>query len=390
MEKNKYINWDLLVRHMSGELSKEEEIVFKNWIKVDEKHRKYYERMVEEWNRETLYERDLPRILSNFDLLLETQRKKRKLVIRKRVISWSVAAALIIGFGTLLLLSRQQSEMLTVASSVVITPGESKAYLVMYDGTNIQLDKTTDSSNLIVGSTKIRNNKGTVTFIDNDKLSQQMEYNTLVIPRNGEYHIVLNDGTEVWLNAESKLKFPTDFKGDERRVFLSGEAYFKVSYDNSHPFIVETDLGNIKVYGTEFNVRRYTDEQTVRTTLVNGSVGFQSKESVTENYVKIDSGYQISYERGEDVVVKKVKVANEIAWHKQLFCFERCTLEEIMKDVARWYDVKVTFDNENLKGLSFTCTLDRYDEIEKLLRFFEEVYNIEFKIEGKHITVMEQ
>ena len=177
MKKNKYINWDLLVRHMSGELSKEEEIVFKNWIKVDEKHRKYYERMVEEWNRETLYERDLPRILSNFDLLLETQRKKRKLVIRKRVISWSVAAALIIGFGTLLLLNRQQSEMLTVASSVVITPGESKAYLVMYDGTNIQLDKTTDSSNLIVGSTKIRNNKGTVTFIDNDKLSQQMEYN---------------------------------------------------------------------------------------------------------------------------------------------------------------------------------------------------------------------
>lgn len=172
--------------------------------------------------------------------------------------------------------------------------------------------------------------------------------------------------------------------------FSSGEAYFKVSYDNSHPFIVETDLGNIKVYGTEFNVRRYTDEQTVRTTLVNGSVGFQSKESVTENYVKIEPGYQISYERGEDVVVKKVKVANEIAWHKQLFCFERCTLEEIMKDVARWYDVKVTFDNENLKGLSFTCTLDRYDEIEKLLRFFEEVYNIEFKIEGKHITVMEQ
>lgn len=390
MKKNKYINWDLLVRHMSGELSKEEEIVFKNWIKVDEKHRKYYERMVEEWNRETLYERDLPRILSNFELLLETQRKKRKLVIRKRVISWSVAAALMIGFGTLLLLNRQQSEMLTVASSVVITPGESKAYLVMYDGTNIQLDKTTDSSNLIVGSTKIRNNKGTVTFIDNDKLSQQIEYNTLVIPRNGEYHIVLNDGTEVWLNAESKLKFPTDFKGDEHRVFLSGEAYFKVSYDNSHPFIVETDLGNIKVYGTEFNVRRYTDEQTVRTTLVNGSVGFQSKESVTENYVKIEPGYQISYERGEDVVVKKVKVANEIAWHKQLFCFERCTLEEIMKDVARWYDVKVTFDNENLKGLSFTCTLDRYDEIEKLLRFFEEVYNIEFKIEGKHITVMEQ
>ena len=119
-------------------------------------------------------------------------------------------------------------------------------------------------------------------------------------------------------------------------------------------------------------------------------MGFQSKESVTENYVKIEPGYQISYERGEDVVVKKVKVANEIAWHKQLFCFERCTLEEIMKDVARWYDVKVTFDNENLKGLSFTCTLDRYDEIEKLLRFFEEVYNIEFKIEGKHITVMEQ
>ena len=88
-------------------------------------------------------------------------------------------------------------------------------------------------------------------------------------------------------------------------IFLSGEAYFKVSYDNSHPFIVETDLGNIKVYGTEFNVRRYTDEQTVRTTLVNGSVGFQSKESVTENYVKIEPGYQISYEKRRRCSCKK-------------------------------------------------------------------------------------
>lgn len=389
MDENEYIDWNLLVRHMNGELSEEEESLLETWIEADSKHKQYYERMIAEWNSEKLPERDLSRILSNFDSLLREQKKQRRQIRRRRIRNWSVAATLLFAIGSIALLYQNRQTNTPETPVVSIIPGQSKAFLVLHDGTNINLDNTVDSTNLIIGATNIRNSKGTVSLSNNNN-SPATEYNTLVIPRNGEYHIVLNDGTEIWLNAESKLKFPTNFTDEERRVELSGEAYFKVAHDTHHPFVVETDLGNVKVYGTEFNVRHYTDESAIRTTLVSGSVGFRSKEDETDNYVKIEPGYQISYENGEDPIIKKVKVANEIAWHKQLFSFENRPLGEIMKDIARWYDVDVTFSKESLKDINFTCTLDRYDKIEKLLRFFEEVYDIKFIVQGKNITVMEK
>ena len=301
-----------------------------------------------------------------------------------------MAAVLFIGFGVAWIIEGFQSKVISPIPFTAIVPGQSKAYLSLYDGTNICLDETMDSLNIKVGTTEIRNRQGTVTFVMNDEFSEETAYNTLVVPRNGEYHIVLNDGTEVWLNADSYLKFPVYFKGKERRVVLTGEAYFKVAHHDQYPFIVETDLGNVRVYGTEFNVKRYEEEHNIRTTLVNGSVGFCLREDKPENYVIIEPGHQISYQVGEKIVVKKVNISNEIAWRNQLFCFESCTLEEIMKDIARWYDVSISFESEHLKKLYFTCTLDRYGNIEQLLRFFKEVYDIEFKIEGKQITVVEK
>lgn len=389
MKENKYIDWNLLVRHMNGELSEEEKNLLETWIESDSKHKQYYERMIAEWNSDKLPERDLPRILSNFDSLLREQKNRRLQIRRRKIQSWSVAATLLFAIGSIALLYQNRHANTPETPVVSIIPGQSKAFLVLHDGTNISLDNAVDSTDLVIGATNIRNSKGTVS-LSNTNNSPAPEYNTLVIPRNGEYHIVLNDGTEIWLNAESKLKFPTNFTSGERRVELSGEAYFKVAHDTHHPFYVETDLGNVKVYGTEFNVRHYADESAIRTTLVSGSVGFRAKEDETDNYVKIEPGYQISYENGEEPIIKKIKVANEIAWHKQLFSFENRPLGEIMKDIARWYDVNVTFNKESLKDIKFTCTLDRYDEIKKLLRFFEEVYDIKFIVQGKNITVMEK
>lgn len=390
MKKGKYIDWNILKRSMDHELSEEEKNTFENWYASHESHRNYYERMISEWNRETLRERNLSRILSKYDSLLQTRERCHLQVIRRRILYWSVAAVLFIGFGVAWIIEGFQSKVISPIPFTAIVPGQSKAYLSLYDGTNICLDETMDSLNIKVGTTEIRNRQGTVTFVMNDEFSGETAYNTLVVPRNGEYHIVLNDGTEVWLNADSYLKFPVYFKGKERRVVLTGEAYFKVAHHDQYPFIVETDLGNVRVYGTEFNVKRYEEEHNIRTTLVNGSVGFCLREDKPENYVIIEPGHQISYQVGEKIVVKKVNISNEIAWRNQLFCFESCTLEEIMKDIARWYDVSISFESEHLKKLYFTCTLDRYGNIEQLLRFFKEVYDIEFKIEGKQITVVEK
>ena len=334
MKKGKYIDWNILKRSMDHELSEEEKNTFENWYASHESHRNYYERMISEWNRETLRERNLSRILSKYDSLLQTRERCHLQVIRRRILYWSVAAVLFIGFGVAWIIEGFQSKVISPIPFTAIVPGQSKAYLSLYDGTNICLDETMDSLNIKVGTTEIRNRQGTVTFVMNDEFSEETAYNTLVVPRNGEYHIVLNDGTEVWLNADSYLKFPVYFKGKERRVVLTGEAYFKVAHHDQYPFIVETDLGNVRVYGTEFNVKRYEEEHNIRTTLVNGSVGFCLREDKPENYVIIEPGHQISYQVGEKIVVKKVNISNEIAWRNQLFCFESCTLEEIMKDIV--------------------------------------------------------
>lgn len=270
-----------------------------------------------------------------------------------------------------------------------IAPGGSKAILVLADGTNVNLDKTADTACLTIGGAEIARNEGKVTFTG-DEGAGVAAYNTVVVPKGGEYHVVLSDKSEIWLNADSELKFPVSFNGLERRVMLSGEAYFKVARDTAQPFVVETDLGNVRVYGTEFNVKRYAGEKAIKTTLVEGSVGFCKRGGEEERYVRIKPGFQVCYERGGEAVVREVKVNNEIAWRSKQFRFERCTLDEIMGDVARWYDVDVSFDDEGLKDLYFTGTLNRYEEIETLLRFFEAGCDIRFEIKGRSIIVMKK
>ena len=151
------------------------------------------------------------------------------------------------------------------------------------------------------------------------------------------------------------------------------------------PFIVETDLGNIKVYGTEFNVKRYSADRQLKATLVEGSIGF-SNDHVAE--LKLQPGYQLSLTEGKsEPTVEKVKVYNEIAWKDQRFCFENRTLESIVRDMERWYNVKIVFEDPVLKQLQFSGSLSRYGEIETLLHFFEESADITFEIDHHTITV---
>ena len=170
MKKGKYIDWNILKRSMDHELSEEEKNTFENWYASHESHRNYYERMISEWNRETLRERNLSRILSKYDSLLQTRERCHLQVIRRRILYWSVAAVLFIGFGVAWIIEGFQSKVISPIPFTAIVPGQSKAYLSLYDGTNICLDETMDSLNIKVGTTEIRNRQGTVTFVMNDEL----------------------------------------------------------------------------------------------------------------------------------------------------------------------------------------------------------------------------
>ena len=207
-----------------------------------------------------------------------------------------------------------------------------------------------------------------------------------MIPKGGEYQVELSDGTMVWLNSDTELKIPTVFAGDERRVYLSGEAYFAVTKDERKPFIVETDLGNVKVYGTEFNVKRYRDDGQLKATLVEGVIGFSS-DRIAE--LKLKPGYRLSLAEGSETPeIREVKVYNEIAWRDKRFSFENETLEEIARELERWYNVKIVFTDPALKELVFSGTLSRYGKIETMLRLFEEGVEVKFTIESDTIKVI--
>lgn len=380
-----YIDWTLMMRCLKNEQTPEEEAVFKAWLDADSRHKDYYERVCKEWDNDCPHQTDLPKVIAGFDALLRQQRRRR--VVRRRW-GWSAAALVVCMLGIALLLERERQPEEMAAPVALLQPGGSKALLLLADGTSVRLDKTTDADAVVMEEAEIDRNRGVVT-LSGKQAGSPMAYNTIFIPRGGEYEAVLEDGTRVWLNAETELKIPVAFAQEERRVMLSGEAYFEVAHEAGRPFIVETDLGNVRVFGTGFNVRNYAADREVKTTLVEGSVGFMQKGDEAAQYTKIEPGYQIrcAGEEGSRPEIRKVRIVDEIAWKNHEFCFMRCSLEQIMQDVGRWYDADIVFMENALKYMRFTVTLHRYQDIGELLRYFEEAAGIRFHIQGKNITV---
>ena len=387
MEKNS-IRWEILLKGARGTLSPEEEIIFQKWLARDIRHKAYYEKMCRVWSSENkTYDlhTDVAEMIVRFDDYVRNKRKVRRRKILRNVYR-SVACLLIlltVG-GGIMLLKRDKREMETanrIAGSIL--PGQGKAIILLPNGEKVDIASLSDSLSYRTAGFTVEKDSGIIRYMKQQQA--RTDYHTIVIPIGGEYQVKLSDGTMVWLNSDSRLKIPTAFVGNERRVFLSGEAYFDVVKNDRKPFIVETDLGNIKVYGTEFNVKRYSADRQLKATLVEGSIGF-SNDHVAE--LKLQPGYQLSLTEGKsEPTVEKVKVYNEIAWKDQRFCFENRTLESIARDMERWYNVKIVFEDPVLQQLQFSGSLSRYGEIETLLHFFEESADITFEIDHHTITV---
>lgn len=209
----------------------------------------------------------------------------------------------------------------------------------------------------------------------------------MTVPRGGEYSLVLGDGTRVWLNAGSKLKYPVRFNGSQRRVFLSGEAYFAVERDTAHPFIVSGSSGEIRVLGTEFNIRDYEDEERVVTTLVKGAVSYTGK-NLKQGEIVMKPGEQVrAGRRGEKPELLQVNPKEFISWKDGIYFFNKESLEEMMKTVGRNYDVEVFFNGEALKKLRFSGQLKKYERVEEFLQFIETGGDVTFIVKDRTITV---
>lgn len=388
MEEN-HISWEILLKRARRTLSAEEEAIFQKWLAKDVRRQDYYERMYQVWSSDKTtddLDTDVSKMISRFD---EYVRKEQRVRFRKiKNAMYRIAACLLIlvaiGGGIMLWHKEKTQTNTEIHTAHSILPGKDKAIILLSNGEKLDIDLLADSLQYQTSEFAIEKDSGIIKYRDQPKA--EPTYNTIIIPKGGEYQVILSDGTRVWLNSESELKIPTSFTGNERRVFLSGEAYFDVIKNVRKPFIVETDLGNVKVYGTEFNVKRYANESQLKATLVKGIIGFSNKD-IAE--LKLQPGYQLNLVAGErNPQIKQVKIYNEIAWKNKQFCFENKTLEAIARDLERWYNVEIIFSDPTLKYLEFSGTLSRYGEIETILRFFEESVNVKFVIDQQVITVV--
>jgi transmembrane sensor len=309
----------------------------------------------------------------------------------QRIKWWSSAAAILI-FGTaglLFLKNNQTVKPLKNTKPAIavhdVAPGSNKAILTLASGKVISLN---DIANGIISKqrdlTVKKQNGGIVEYVasaeDKDK---NPVTNSISTPRGGQYQLVLSDGTKVWLNAASSLKFPSFFAGRNRTVELTGEAYFEVAKNKKMPFIVKFNDANIEVLGTHFDIKAYDDEDT-KATLAEGSI----KISKNNQQKILVPGQQVVVSKvAHNLEVSPANMDEALAWKNGYFIFHDASIESIMKTAARWYDVDVAYDAD-LRSKKFGGRVSRYKNISELLKNMELTGTIHFKIEGRRITVL--
>jgi len=276
-----------------------------------------------------------------------------------------------------------------------IKPGGNKAILTLADGTKIVLDDASQGTLTKQGSTTIiKLDDGRLAYNPQDiskTPSKAILYNTLSTPRGGEYCVTLPDGTVVWLNSLTSLRFPTSFVGNERRVEVKGEAYFEVAKNESMPFIVQAGNSEIKVLGTHFNITAYADDNLIKTTLVEGSVNVSlinaSKTDISGNSITLQPGQQSQLDKANSLKVVDANLKEAIAWKEGFFFFSDENIESIMAKISRWYDVKIVYEISP-ENQNFTGYISKKRNVSDVLMMLELTKAVHFKIENKTITIL--
>jgi len=302
----------------------------------------------------------------------------------------SVAAMLLLSLSAYIYYNTNSSKKNPVSGNQVthVKPekqaGRNTAVLYLADNSVVELDSANNGIISTQGGSKVMLDNGRLAYVGSDKKATSIAYNKIVTPRGGEYSITLSDGTKVWLNAASSLKYPTTFTGAKREVELTGEAYMDVAEDKTHPFEVKIGNVNVAVHGTEFNIMGYEDENKIVTTLVQGSVAISSGGN--ESYMLVPGEHGIVKNNDTDVYVEKADVEEETAWKNGRTYFNGANIRQIMRQIARWYDVDVQYKG-NVANLDFTCTVSRKDKLSKLLNLMELTGAVHFTMEKNTIIV---
>ncbi len=384
----------LVAKQKVGELSESEAKILQKWLSENE-HNNEILRKLQDGNKllselKELKTFDEAKAYKKIEHLISTKRKQSNIfTLIPAYLKYTAALALLLVSSYFIIsnLPKQINQQFTAST---IFPGKQKAILITANNQQIVLDSTANKQIISNELAEVVNSGNTLSYNSNDsllKLKNKTEYNTLITPRGGQYSVILSDGTQVMLNAGSKLIYPVVFNDISREVTLLGEAFFKVTKSKKVPFIVKVRDVNVTVYGTEFNVSSYNNESLIQTTLVEGSVGVSfSNKSIAE--VKIKPGQQFNYNKiYESSEIKDVNTDQFIAWTKGMFVFKNEPIENILKVMSRWYDFEYQFKENSLKNQRFTLSLGKYDNVTKILDMISISSNMKFTLSGNNIIV---
>ena len=368
---------EIIIKRLSEEhLSEEESAFFDKWYQ-NSSNREYYNDLLK--IRSGIIASQVKERIDKRKAWNQV-RPARKISLIRTLLKFAAIMILPLSLGVFLLIRENKQEKVVYAE-VPVQPGKKQAVLTLSSGQQVMLADTivhVNEKGMVISNFP---DKELVYKIMNDTMKTETIYNTVTVPRGGEYKLVLADGTIVWLNSDSHIRYPVTFSGNTRQVELEGEAYFEVAKDVEKPFIVRMNEYNVRVTGTQFNVRNYSNES-LATTLVEGGVQIERKGKVD----RLRPGQQAVLENNE-IRIRVVNVEEQVAWRHGAFGFTQCRLENIMEELARWYDVDVFYMNQQVKNYHFSAWFKRSSSINEVINILEKTKKISLDLKGRILTV---
>ena len=377
--------WQWIGDYCSGLMDKSEEQELRAWMDEAEENKLFFMegvKMVLEYQVVTRSDKNASDSLKHVREKIKARGRRQLWIQITAVASVVILLALSFAFFYMPELERESPV------SAKVHAGGMKATLIVANG--IQVDLMQDNLQDVVrqyGATVLEDKKNELRY-DNVEVNEEIEekpvYHTISTPVGGEYHFTLADGTMVWLNSSSRLTFPTRFTGDAREVLVEGEVYFGVQHDESKPFIVRVNDVSVRVLGTEFCISAYPENEGVMTTLVRGAVQVTSGN----NQVVLKPGYQAVVDQYSGAISQRaVELSLYTSWVRGIFEYENMELNDIMVQLARWYDVQFTFSASECKERRFTGVIRKYEDLNDVLDMIEKTTNVKFIINGKNVTI---
>jgi len=380
------IDFAIIWEKINQTLTAEEEIQLSTWLNESPSHRHYFDEAVRYYQEGSGFNESESDTEKAWEAIKNKEFKKNRSNLGW-IISLSAAVVAIFLIVTWLLPSKKIENTLVQANKVeLIKHGTNQATLILDDGSVLdlasskKLQLTEGGSDIKIEGTKLR-------YTKKSNVSQEIKYNTLSVPRGGEFFLQLSDGTKVWLNSETILRYPVQFVGNERRVELTGEAFFEVTRNEKVPFYVESGEQTVRVLGTEFNISSYKENPLIYTTLVKGSVEVFLKDKPEIRQTLLPNEQSSTGKAETQISKHKVDPYRFIAWKEGRFVFEDQNLGEIMNTLSKWYDINAVFAREDIRNIRFTGNLPRYADFDEILKKIGKTNEVKFMIENKNVII---